>query len=114
LQRFTLFRYPGGLAAHRARFGAEALERAIGVGDRALRVAQRVTRLALRRFAAPDLVVQLLDAPAQRLELVFLRRSPGRKSGQCERDTGGAAQTFAFPCAATEAVRLATSSGSPR
>jgi hypothetical protein len=104
----------GGVGAQRARFAGEPGERAVRVGDGALGVAQRVARLALRRFAAPDFLVQLVDAPAQRLELFFLRRSPGRKRDQRERDAGGAAQAFAFPCAATEALRLATSSGSPR
>jgi hypothetical protein len=114
LQCLTLLGYTGGRGAHRARFGGEPRERAVRVGDRALGVAQRVARLALRRLAAPDFLVQLVDTPAQRLELVFLRRSPGRNRGQRERDTRGAAQTFILPCAATEAVRRATSSGSPR
>jgi hypothetical protein len=102
------------LRAQAAAVGRRARQPAVGFRDRALGVAQRVARLALRRFAAPDLLVQPVDAPAQCLELVFLRRSPGRERGQRERDAGGAAQAFTFPCAATEAVRLATSSASPR
>jgi hypothetical protein len=76
-----LLRNAGTLGPHRARFSGEPSERAIRIRDCALGVAQCVARLALRRFAAPDLLVQLVDAPAQRLQLVLLRRSPGRERG---------------------------------
>jgi hypothetical protein len=82
----TLLGDAGCFRAHGARFRAEPYEAAVRVGDRALGVAQSVARLALRRFRAPQLLVQLLDAPAQGLELVLLRRGPRRPRGERKRD----------------------------
>jgi hypothetical protein len=72
LQRITSFPDPAGLGAHLARFRRGARQRAVGVRDRALGVAQRIARFALRELAATDFFRQLLDAPAQRLEVFFL------------------------------------------
>jgi hypothetical protein len=54
------------------RLGAELDELAISRGDGALGALQGVARLALRRFVLLELLAELLDAPAQRLQLLVL------------------------------------------
>jgi hypothetical protein len=113
--------------AHRARFGFERLQRAVGIGDRALGVAQGVARLAPVGFPAFEFGAERFDPRAQGGQVFFACRTGARagravcqRSGARERrsdeeDCGGtAAQVLAFPCAETAAMRLATSAGSPR
>jgi hypothetical protein len=114
LQGRTSFGDPPGLGAHLARFGAEARERAVRVRDRALRIAQRIARLAGGGLFLFELAGDGVDAPAQRFEIFFLTCTPGRPGDQPEQQKNNAVQTCAFPCAATEATRRATSAGSPR
>ncbi len=102
------------LRAHALRFFAQLDERVVRRGDGALGCAQRVARFALRAFLLLQLAVERVDAPAQRLEVLFLGRAVGAAGGQRRRQEEEPAQTLTFPCAATEAVRRATSSGSPR
>jgi hypothetical protein len=113
-ERATLLGDSGGFSAHAARLGGERRQRSIGGRDGALRIAQRVAGFALRKLLLADFLVQLLNAPAQRLEVFFLSCGFRREDGErrCQREK--AFQTFAFPCAATEATRRATSPGSPR
>jgi len=66
-----------------ARFGACARQRAVGVRDRALGIAQRVARLAGGRLLLFQLAVDRIDAPAQRFEIFFLTCAPG-----CSRNRG--------------------------
>ena len=63
-QRFGALRY-------RARGLFEAGEFAIGVGNGALRFAQRIGGFATRFFAAGDLFLQRLNSAAQLLEFFF-------------------------------------------
>ena len=102
------------LRTHLARFGGELCQGAVGVRDRALRLAQSVARLAARFFLFAQIAVQRFDAAAQRLQVFFLRCSPGCAGSDAGQKKGEAPQAFAFPWAATEARRRATSSGSPR
>src|SRR5688572_30423806 len=80
----------------------------------ALGIAQRIARLAGGGLFLFELAADGVDAPAQRFEIFFLTCTPGRPGDQPEQQKNNAVQTFAFPCAATEATRRATSAGSPR
>jgi hypothetical protein len=113
-ERTTPLGDTAGLGAHLARFGGEKRQRSIGGRNRALGLAQRVARLALRAFLFLEVPVERVDAAAQRLQVFFLRRCPGCARGQARQEKRDADQAFTFPCAATEATRRATSSGSPR
>jgi hypothetical protein len=113
-QQIALLADASGLGAHLARLGGEARQRPVGVGDRALGVAQRVARLALRAFLLLQVAVERLDAAAQRFQVFFLGRGHGRAGSESQQKKRDALQAFTFPCAATEATRRATSSGSPR
>jgi hypothetical protein len=90
------------------------MQPAVGRGDRGLGRAQRVARLAALGFAAFELVAQRVDLRAQRGEVFFARRCPGRKGSEQNGDEKNPVQAFVFPWAATAATRRATSSGSPR
>jgi len=68
LQRGASRRDPRRLLADLARLGLDPGERAVGLRDGALGVAQRIARLAARAFLALEVFLQLLDAGAQRLE----------------------------------------------
>jgi hypothetical protein len=114
LQRRTSFGDPTGLGAQLARFGAEARERAVRIRDRAFGIAQRIARLAGGGLLLFKLAGDGVDAPAQRFQIFFLSCAPRRPGDQPEQQKNNAFQTFAFPCAATEATRRATSAGSPR
>jgi hypothetical protein len=114
LQGSTSFGDPTGLGAHLARFAAEARERAVRVRDRALGIAQRIARLAGGGLLPFQLASDGVDAPAQRFEILFLTGAPGRDRSPGEKQENETLQTFAFPCAATEAARRAISSASPR
>jgi hypothetical protein len=114
LQGSASFRDAAGLGANLPRLGAETRERPVGVRDRALRIAQRIARLAGGGLFPFELARDGVDAPAQRSEVFFLTRTPRRPGDQPEQQKSNAFQTFAFPCAATEATRRATSAGSPR
>jgi hypothetical protein len=100
--------------AHLARFGGEEGERSIRKRNRSFGLAQRVARFALRRLLTLDLFVELFDSPAQGGQFFFAACALNGKSDQGRNEREEAAQAFTFPCAATEATRRATSSGSPR
>jgi len=104
------------LRAQPAPLGERARERAIGLGDRALGLAQGIARLAALGFLVLELALQRLDAAAQGLQLLLLggglRRR--RRGGEGEPEEERADQTFAFPWAETAAMRRSTSAGSPR
>jgi hypothetical protein len=105
---------PRRLVANLARLRLDSGERAGGLRDGALGVAQRVARFAARAFLAIEVALQLPDALAQRFE-VGLPRLPlraGRREAQREQDE--ADQALAFPCAATAAMRFSISAWSPR
>jgi hypothetical protein len=105
---------PRRLVADLARLRLDSGERAVGLRNGALGVAQRVARFAARAFLALEVVLELLDARAQRFE-VGLPRLPlraGRREAKREQDE--ADQALAFPCAATAAMRFSISAWSPR
>ena len=111
-----------------ALLGLQRSERPIGFGDGFLGRAQSVARLATLGFLFLELSAEPFDAVAQRLQVGFLRRlRPARRQGEqagqryCTKPRFAAGmkrrvapQARAFPCVATEAVRRATSSASPR
>jgi hypothetical protein len=103
------------LRAQPAPLCERARERAVGLGDRALGLAQGIARLAALGFLVLELALQRLDAAAQGLQLLLLggglRR---RRGGEGEPEEERADQTFAFPWAETAAMRRSTSAGSPR
>jgi hypothetical protein len=109
-----------GFLAQPALLGLQRCERAIGLGDGLLGGAKGVARLATLRLLFLQLAGEPLDALAQRLQVGLLRcvRRARRKDEQARQRDGTkprvAAQARAFPCVATEAVRRATSSASPR
>src|SRR5436309_3393461 len=103
------------------RLGAQALalrlergERAVGVGDRALGIAQRIARLALFAFPALQFLLQRIDAGTKRLQIFLPRRALRRERGKREREKVRPPQALTLPCADTAAMRFATSSASPR
>ncbi|TMI00338.1 MAG: hypothetical protein E6H43_11855 [Betaproteobacteria bacterium] len=103
------------------RLGAQALalrlergERAVGVGDRALGIAQRIARLALFAFPALQFLLQRIDAGTQRLQIFLPRRALRGERGKREREKQRPPQALTLPCADTAAMRFATSSASPR
>jgi hypothetical protein len=67
--------------AQLAAFGLERGERAVGLRDRPLGVAQRVARLAAGALLAVELLVKRAQAAAQQLELFLPRR---RFGGGCD------------------------------
>jgi hypothetical protein len=106
-----------------ARVGLELRERAPGLGDRGLGVAQRFARLAPAGFPFLQLPAQRRELLAQGGEVLLpalprRRRPRGRRPRQQRggqgREEKGAPQAFALPWAETAAMRRATSSGSPR
>jgi hypothetical protein len=103
------------LRAQPASLGEGARERAVGLGDRALGLAQGIARLAALGFLLLELALQRRDAASQGLQLLLLggglRR---RRGGEGEPEEERADQTFAFPWAETAAMRRSTSAGSPR
>jgi hypothetical protein len=101
------------LLAARARLRLERAQRAAGVGDRALRIAQRVARFAPVRLAAFQLAAQRLDPRAQCREILFLGRVRRRRQRENEEEKDRS-QALALPCAATAARRFSTSAASPR
>src|SRR5213080_4189364 len=103
------------------RLGTQALalrlergERAVGVGDRALGIAQRIARLALFAFPALQFLLQRIDAGTQRLQIFLPRRALRGERGKREREKQRPPQALTLPCADTAAMRFATSSASPR
>ena len=114
LQRGAPLRNVGRFGAQPAAFGLQQGERAGSLGDRPLRAAQRIARFLARFLLALELAIQRLDAPAQRLQLFLPACRLCRASGDGKRQEKGAGQACTFPCADTAAMRLATSSASPR
>src|SRR5204863_2288101 len=73
---------PRGLDAQLPAFGLQYRERAVGVRDGALGVAQRVARLAALAFLRLEVVAEPFDARAQLLEIAPLEIGPpGRRLG---------------------------------
>jgi hypothetical protein len=97
--------------AQAALLGGEAGEAPVGLRDGALRVPQRVARLAARAFLRLQLLRQRVDARAQ-LRQFLLPRLRLRDADQEKKERKN--QTFALPCAATAAMRFWISAGSPR
>jgi hypothetical protein len=97
--------------AQGALFGGEPRQPAIGLRDGALRVAQRVARLAARAFLGLQFPGERVDARAQLGKLLFPRL---RLRDADQEEEGGKNQVFALPCAATAAMRFSISAGSPR
>ncbi len=89
-------------------------QRAIGVRDRALRVAQRIARFAALGFLPVELARERFDAAAQRAQCLLARRRLRGEGRGGQREQERARQTFALPCAETAATRRATSAASPR
>jgi hypothetical protein len=102
------------LGAQCAAFGFEGGERAVRFRDRTLRGAQRVARLAPGFLLFLQLLVELFDPAAKRLQVRFLGRGKRIEREKSEREEREFLQAFAFPWLATAAVRLAISSASPR
>jgi hypothetical protein len=102
------------LGAHLPGFGLDAGQRAVGLRDGALGVAQGVARLAPGAFLALELLLQRLDARAQRLQVFAPRLRLNGERRAAEDEKKRADQAFAFPWAATAAMRRAISSASPR
>jgi hypothetical protein len=92
--------------AQRALFGGEPREAAVGLRDGALRVAQRVARLAPRTFFRFQFFRERVDARAQ-LRQLLLPRLRLRDADQQKKN--GKNQTLALPCAATAAMRFSIS-----
>jgi hypothetical protein len=102
------------LRLRRAALGFQVAQRAIGIRDRALGVAQRVARLSPVGFLLAQARLERLDARAQRVQVLLaagLRRG-ARGEGATEEER--ADQGLALPCAETAAARCATSAASPR
>jgi hypothetical protein len=107
-------RQPRQLRLRRAALGLQVAQRAVGVRDRALGVAQRVARLAPIGFLLVEPGLERLDARAQRLQVLL---AAGLRSGACgegDAEEDCPDQGLALPCAETAATRRATSSASPR
>ena len=103
------------------RLGAQVLalrlergERAVGVRDRALGIAQRIARLALFAFLPLQFLLQRIDAGTKCLQIFLPWRALRGERGKREREKNGLPQALTLPCAETAAMRFATSSGSPR
>jgi hypothetical protein len=102
------------LRADLAGLGFERPQRAVGLRNGALRVAQRVARLAPRLLLVLELTAERLDAALQRLEIFFFRGRSDGAGPQAERKKKDSPQALTFPCAETAAMRFATSSALPR
>lgn len=117
---------PPGLFAQGTFLGIEPGERTTRFGNRALRIAQRISRFAPAGFLLVQPLLELRDAIAQldqpplsrRRRLVRMGQTLGNRAeerGQKRQDGAGErVQVFALPCADTAATRRATSSPSPR
>jgi hypothetical protein len=114
LERFLPARQARQLRLRRAALGLQVAQRAVGVRDGALRVAQRVARLAPVGFLLAEPGLERLDARAQRFQVLLAAclRSGACGEGEAEEDCPD--QGLALPCAETAATRRATSSASPR
>jgi hypothetical protein len=97
LEDASALRDERGFRPHGTVFRFEGGERAVQVGDGALRVAQRVARLPARLLGALELARQRVDAPAQGLEVFFLRRCPCGERAEAGKKDEEAPQAFAFP-----------------
>ena len=97
-----------------ARGGLLRPQLAIGGGNRHLRAAQRVARLAPVGFAALEVGLERIDARAQRGQVLFPCRSLRRQGSDQNCTQEDPVQALVFPCAATAAIRLAISAWSPR
>jgi hypothetical protein len=102
------------LGAQVPALGLDAGQRAVGLRDGALGVAQGVARFAPGALLALELLLQRLDAPAQRLQVFPPRLRLNGERRAAEDQKKRADQAFALPWAATAAMRRAISSASPR
>jgi hypothetical protein len=114
LERFLPDRQARQLRLCRAALGLQVAQRAVGVRDGALRVAQRIARLAPIGFLRVEPGLQRLDARAQRAQVRLAACLRSGTRGEGEGDEQRADQVLALPCADTTATRRATSSASPR
>jgi hypothetical protein len=114
LQRLTALGNRGGLGARLADFRLQRGERAVGLRNGALGLAQRVARFLAGIFLLLELLRQGPDARTKRGEVFFFR---GMGCG-CRREGEGEdqepIQALAFPWADTAAMRFWISVGSPR
>jgi hypothetical protein len=102
------------LRLRRAALGFKVAQRAVGVRDRALRVAQSVARLAPVGFLFAESGLERLDARAQRPQVFLAAGERGRARGEGDAEDERPDQGLAFSCTETAATRRATSSASPR
>jgi hypothetical protein len=115
LERLAPLRDARALRPQPAALGLGLRQRAVGLRDGALRVAQRVARLAFAAFLFLQRLLQRLDPLAQGIEVRLARRlGLGAERRTARRREEDADQALAFPCAATAAMRRAISSASPR
>jgi hypothetical protein len=114
LERLLPARQPRQLCLRRAAFGFQVAQRAVGVRDGALRVAQRVARLAPVGFLLAEPGLERLDARAQRLQVLLAACLRSGTCGEGKAEEEYPDQGLALPCAETAATRRATSSASPR
>jgi hypothetical protein len=101
------------LGLRRAAFGLELAQRAAGLRNGALGIAQRVARLAPVGLFFAEPRAQRLDARAQRRQVLLAARVR-RAGGDREQDEKRAPQALAFPWAETAATRRWMSAASPR
>jgi hypothetical protein len=98
--------------AQRALLGLQGGEAAVRLRDGALRVAQRVARLAPCAFLLLQLLRDGVDARAQPRQLLLPRLR--LRAADQEEEEERTNQALALPCAATAAMRFSISAGSPR
>jgi len=102
------------LGAQRSAFSVEPGEGAVGLRDRALRIAQRVACFIARFLFLFQFLAQRFDAASKRLEVFVPGCCKSGSQPKSQEKEKNAAQALAFPCADTAAMRLATSPASPR
>jgi hypothetical protein len=114
LQRFAALGNRGGLDACLPDFRLQRGERAVGLGNRALGLPQRVARLLAGVLLLLELLRQGPDTRAQRGEVFFFRGLDRRCRREGQDEGQKPIQALAFPWADTAAMRCWTSAGSPR
>jgi hypothetical protein len=104
------------LGLRRALLGLESAQRAGGLRNGALGVAQRVACFAPVGFLVAEPGLERLDPRAQRRQVLIASRvrPAERTGGDRKPDEERAPQARALPCAETAATRRSISAASPR
>jgi hypothetical protein len=104
----------GDRLARLAGAGLQRMQSPVGIGNRTLRVAQRIARFPLVGLPALEFAAQRFDARAQGGKVFLFGGGRRRARGERQDERRDPDQDLALPWAATAARRFSTSAASPR